>query len=159
MKVSGYANYMQNNVHTLVKQTPDMQTKKLKPECALVTDRLELSSEGISQGDTLNAPDHISIKIPRELTIGVETITSARNNIDRALEKADSLHLSYGERLEFIREEQKKWVNDIQKNDPEMFVEWLVLQQNHIENGRPDLAGLPTDFSMEDFYSYVKGKR
>lgn len=79
MKVSGYANYMQNNVHTLVKQTPDMQTKKLKPECALVTDRLELSSEGISQGDTLKAPDHISIKIPREWTIGGERVKNRVN--------------------------------------------------------------------------------
>lgn len=158
MKVSGYVNYMQNNVH-FVKQTPNMQTVELKPECALVTDRLELSLEGIAQRDTLNTPEHLSIKKPRERTIGVETIISARNNIDRTLEKADSLHLSYGERLEFIREEQKKWVNDIQKNDPEMFVEWIVLHQNDIENGRPDLAGLPADFSIEDFYSHVKGRR
>lgn len=54
---------------------------------------------------------------------------------------------------------KKKWVNDIQKNDPEMFVEWIVLHQNDIENGRQDLAGLPADFSIEDFYSHVKGRR
>lgn len=40
-----------------------------------------------------------------------------------------------------------------------MFVEWIVLHQNDIENGRPDLAGLPADFSIEDFYSHVKGRR
>lgn len=64
MKVSGYVNYMQNNVH-FVKQTPNMQTVELKPECALVTDRLELSLEGIAQRDTLNTPEHLSIKTKR----------------------------------------------------------------------------------------------
>lgn len=50
----------------------------------------------------MNAPDHLSIEIPREWTIGGETMISARNNIDSTLEKANSLSLSYGERLEFF---------------------------------------------------------
>ncbi len=141
MNVSGYVNYMQNNVNTLIRQTPAMQTVELKPEYAMSTDRLELSPEGTAQKDTLNVTDPVSIKIPREWTIGGETIISSNTHLAKTLEKANSLNLSYGERLEFIHEEQEKWVNDKWQNDPMMFVQWLKLKQDHIENGRPDLAG------------------
>lgn len=47
-------------------------------------------------------------------------------------------------------------MEDKRQNDPEMFVAWLQLNKAHIQNGEADLVGLPSDFTMEDYDSYVK---
>ena len=66
------------------------------------------------------------------------------------------MNLSFGERLTFLKEDGKKWVENIRENDPEMFAEWLKINKCSIEQGEADLVGLPADFTMEDYYSYVK---
>lgn len=106
-------------------------------------DTLVLSTEGISNSSLLNTPNEIKIDKPREWTIGIETLESCINHVD--------------ERLEFLKNEGTKWVENIRQNDPEMFVQWLRVNKDNIQNGRADLASLPDNFTMEDYYSYIKG--
>lgn len=117
-------------------------------------DKLELSQDQCQV--TLNVPDEITCEVPRAWTIMGETIESFNNHLQWSLEEADRRNLSFGERLTFLREEGQKWVEDKRQNDPEMFVAWLKLNKNHIQNGEADLVGLPSDFTMEDYDSYVK---
>lgn len=105
---------------------------------------------------TLNVPEEMTHKVPRKWTIMLETIQSKNQQLTESLAKADSMNLSFGDRLTFLKEEGEKWVSNVRENDPEMFVAWLKLSKDHIEEGRSDLAGLPSDFTMEDYYSYVK---
>ena len=71
-------------------------------------------------------------------------------------EEADRQNLSFGDRLTFLREQTRKWVEDKRQNDPEMFASWLSIGKHHIQEGKPELIGLPADFTMSDYYSYVK---
>lgn len=105
---------------------------------------------------TLNVPDAIAMEIPREYTIMSETFQSWNTHLQSSLEKADSMNLSFGERLTFLRNESKTWVADMRENDPEMFVAWLKINKYSIQQGEGDLVGLPSDFTMEDYDSYVK---
>jgi hypothetical protein len=120
-------------------------------------DKLELISHEASKSNLLNTPDKITTeKVSREKTIAIETLESRIKHIDASLEKADSLNLSYSERLEFLKNEGEKWVEDIKKNDPEMFIQWLKSNKENIMSGHSELASLPPDFTMKDYYSYVK---
>lgn len=117
-------------------------------------DTLTLTPE---QGQvTLNVPDAITIEIPREYTIMSETFQSWNMHLQSSLEKADSMNLSFGDRLTFLRDESQKWVADMRENDPEMFVAWLKINKYSIQQGESNLVGLPSDFTMEDYDSYVK---
>ena len=116
--------------------------------------KLELSQDQCQV--TLNVPDEITCEVPRAWTIMGETAESFNNHLQWSLEEADRRNLSFGERLTFLREEGQKWVEDKRQNDPEMFVAWLKMNKNHIQNGEADLVGLPSDFTMEDYDSYVK---
>jgi hypothetical protein len=117
-------------------------------------DRLELSQE--QSQVTLDVPEEITCEIPRAWTIMSETMESFNEHLEWSLDQADSMNLSFGERLTFLKEEGQKWVEDKRQNDPEMFVAWLQLNKEHIQAGEADLVGLPADFTMEDFYSYIK---
>lgn len=117
-------------------------------------DKLELSQE--QRPATLNVPDEISIDIPRAWTIMGETFECWNQHLQSSLEKADSMNLSFGERLTFLKEDGKKWVDGIRQNDPEMFVAWLKINKDSIEQGKADLVGLPSDFTMQDYFAYVK---
>ncbi len=160
MEITGRT-YFDNIQGTLF--TPMNQGKNMKPVESTQeqgqfsrTDRLELSPEGEAHRDTLHITDEVTIEIPRAWTIMGETMESHGNNLKNSLEKADQLNLSCGEHIEFIKNEQRKWVEAIRQNDPEMFVAWLKISQDHIQAGQPELAGLPSDFTMQDFYEYVK---
>ena len=85
-----------------------------------------------------------------------ETAKSFNENLQWSLEEADRRNLSFGDRLTFLREAGRKWVEDKRQNDPEMFAAWLKMNKHHIQTGEADLVGLPSDFTMEDYYSYVK---
>ena len=117
-------------------------------------DKLELSQ---AQGQvTLDAPDEITIEIPRAWTITGETAESFNNHLQWSLEEAERRNLSFGDRLTFLREQTRKWVEDKRQNDPEMFASWLTIGKHHIQEGKPELIGLPADFTMSDYYSYGK---
>ena len=117
-------------------------------------DKLELSQE--QSQVTLDVPDEITIEIPRVWTIMGETAESFNEHLQWSLEEADRQNLSFGDRLTFLKEEGQKWVEDKRQNDPEMFAAWLQMNKHHIQAGEADLVGLPSDFTMEDYNSYVK---
>lgn len=117
-------------------------------------DTLELSSSQ-SQA-TLDVPDEITIDIPRSWTIMSETMKSHQAHLQWSLDEADNRNLSFGERLTFLREEGQKWVEDKRQNDPDMFAAWLQMHKDAIQAGEGHLVGLPADFTMEDYYHYVK---
>ena len=117
-------------------------------------DKLELSQDQCQV--TLDVPDEITIEVPRAWTIMGETAKSFNEHLQWSLEEADRRNLSFGDRLTFLREEGQKWVEDKRQNDPEMFAAWLKMNKHHIQAGEADLVGLPSDFTMEDYYSYVK---
>lgn len=117
-------------------------------------DTLELSQE--QSQSTLNVSDEITIDVPRAWTIMSETMKSWNDHLQWSLEEADRQNLSFGDRLTFLKEQGRNWVEDKRQNDPEMFAEWLRMNKHYIQAGEGDLVGLPTDFTMEDYYSYVK---
>lgn len=116
---------------------------------------LELTKSGYAKN--LNMTENIKVtKVPRKYTIEIETLESRINHNNISLEKADRMNLSYGERLDFLKTEGEKWVENIRENDPEMFVQWLKFNKERIMTGHSDLASLSPDFTMRDYYSYVK---
>lgn len=117
-------------------------------------DQMELSQE--QSQVTLNTPDEIIVEIPRAWTIMGETMQSFNDHLQWSLDEADRRNLSFGDRLTFLKEEGRNWVEDKRRNDPEMFVAWLEINKYSIEQGEADLVGLPADFAMDDYYSYVK---
>ena len=120
-------------------------------------DKLELTSSEASKTALLNTPDKVTTeKVPRAKTIAIETLESRINHVDAGLKKADSLNLSFNERLEFLKRDGEEWVEDIKTNDPEMFIQWLKSNKENIISGNSELASLPPDFTMKDYYSYVK---
>lgn len=124
------------------------------PEQVAPYDTLELSPE--QSQVTLDVPDEITIDIPRAWTIMSETAESFNNHLQWSLDQADRKNLSFGERLTFLKEQGRNWVEDKRQNDPEMFAAWLQMNKHHIQAGEADLVGLPADFTMEDYYLYVK---
>ena len=117
-------------------------------------DTLELSPE--QSQVTLDVPNEITCEIPRAWTIMGETMQSFNDHLQWTLDEADSKNLSFGDRLTFLKEQGRNWVEDKRKNDPEMFAAWLKINRYSIEQGEADLVGLPSDFTMEEYYSYVK---
>lgn len=117
-------------------------------------DKLELSQ--VQCQVILDVPDKITNEIPREWTIMSETLESFNDHLQWSLNKADNMNLSFGDRLIFLKKETQEWVEDKRQNDIEMFVSWLKINKNHIQEGESDLVGLPSDFTMKDYYSYVK---
>lgn len=117
-------------------------------------DTLELSQEKCQV--TLDVPDEITCEIPRTWTIMAETLKSFNDHLQWSFHQADEQNLSFGKRLTFLKEEGQKWVEEKRQNDPEMFVAWLQLNKDYIQKGEADLVGLPSDFSMQDYYSYIK---
>lgn len=117
-------------------------------------DTLELSPEQCQV--TLNMPDQITCEVPRAWTIMRETFQCWNEHLQSSLEKANSMSLSFGERLSFLKEDGRKWVENIRQNDPEMFVQWLKINKYSIEQGEANLVGLPSNFTMKDYCSYVK---
>lgn len=117
-------------------------------------DRLELSQE--QSQVTLNVPDKITVEIPRAWTIMGETMQSFNDHLQWSLDEADRRNLSFGDRLTFLKEEGRNWVEDKRQNDPEMFAAWLPMPKWHIQEGKTESMGLPADFTMEDYYSYIK---
>lgn len=118
-------------------------------------DRLEISEEGLEISKGLCKAKEITITKPSEWTIMSRTFESKIENTRESLEKRDNLNLSYAEGLQFMKDESSKWVEKIRENDPEMFVAWLKLSKDDIVAGRPDFASLPSNFTIEDYYSYV----
>lgn len=117
-------------------------------------DTLELTSDQCQA--TLDVSNGITMEIPRAWTIVSETFKSFDDHLQWSLNEADSLNLSFGDRLTFLKEEGQKWVEDKRQNDPEMFATWLKLHKDYIQRGEGHLVGLPSDFTMEDYNSYVK---
>lgn len=101
-------------------------------------------------------PESIKITIPREWTISSETFESRVNHIKASVEKVNRMNLSHGERMNFLKNEGIRWAEDIRENDPEMFAYWLKMNKDNIINGRNDLASLPSDFTIRDYYYYTK---
>ena len=117
-------------------------------------DRLELSPD--QSRVTLNVPDEITVEIPRAWTIMGETLQSFNDHLQWSLDEAERRNLSFGDRLTFLKEEGRSWVENKRQNDPEMFAAWLKINKYSIEQGEADLVGLPADFTMEDYDSYMK---
>lgn len=117
-------------------------------------DTLELSQE--QSQVKLDVPDEITIEIPRAWTIRGETAESFNAHLQWSLDEADRRNLSFGDRLIFLKEQSQNWVEDKRQNDPEMFVDWLQLHKDYIQKGEADLVGLPSNFTIDDYYSYVK---
>lgn len=124
------------------------------PAPAARYDKLELSQD--LRQVTLDVPDEITCEIPRAWTIMGETMKSFNDHLQWSLDEAERRNLSFGDRMTFLKEEGRNWVEDKRQNDPEMFAAWLKLSKSHIQAGEADLVGLPSDFTMEDYYSYVK---
>lgn len=99
--------------------------------------------------------EELKVEVPCSWRIELETLSSRIENIQTSLEEANSKNLSFGERLSFLNDKTKEWVNDIKENDPEMFLQWLKMSRDEIENGVPEQVGLPQDFDMEDYNSYI----
>ena len=131
---------------TSIQQQPAGQTPRY--------DTLELASDQCQA--TLDVSNGITMEVPRAWTIVSETFKSFDAHLQWSLNEADSLNLSFGDRLTFLKEEGQKWVEDKRQNDPEMFAAWLRLHKDYIQRGEGDLVGLPSDFTREDYYSYVK---
>lgn len=152
--IQSYTNFSSSNKLSdgicLQTATQDTQTT----EQVAQYDTLELSPE--QSQVTLDVPDEITVEIPRAWTIMGETMQSFNDHLQWSLEEADSRNLSFGDRLTFLKEQGRNWVEDKRQNDPEMFVAWLKINKHSIEQGEADLVGLPSDFTMEEYYSYVK---
>lgn len=101
-------------------------------------------------------PEVVQIGWSREETIGIEMGIAETKQLKASLKKADELGLSGGKRLKFLEDECMKWVENIKNNDPQMFAHYVRTYREHIESGRPELAGLPKNFTMADYYRYVK---
>ena len=125
-------------------------------EAAPRFDRVELSGEALSQTTRVGAPIQMTLEKPRSWSIATQTLESRMNHVENSIKKADSLGLSFDERLTFLREEGMNWTQSIRQNDPEMFVAWLKMNQDNIASGRSDLASLPSDFTIKDYHAYVK---
>lgn len=117
-------------------------------------DRVQLTQEAINQNNTIDT-DEIKTKVPRTWTITLETLKSRINHIDKIVAEANSMNMSYGERMSFLEKKGQEWVDNIRKNDPEMFVEWLKINKNYIQSGEAEIASLPSDFTMKDYNFYV----
>ena len=81
---------------------------------------------------------------------------SFNDHLQWSLDKADRKNLSFVERLTFLKEQCRNWVEDKLQNDPELFAATLQMNQHHIRAVDAYLVGLPADFTMEDYYAYVK---
>lgn len=124
---------------------------------AVMPERLgTLKLSASNREEKLNVPDNLVLEKPRSWTIAIETLESANNATRNALKAADSKNLSFDERLAFLKEQGEKWVSDIRENDSEMFIQWLKFNKENIQNGHADLAHLSSDFTMEDYYSFVR---
>lgn len=119
-------------------------------------DTVELSNEGILKSTSLNIPSEMKMDKPRAWSIATQTLESRISHVESSLKKADSLNLSFGDRLNFLKSEGMSWAENVKQSDPEMFVEWLKMNKENIEAGRPDRASLPTAFMMKDYNEYVK---
>ena len=117
-------------------------------------DRLELSRE--QSQVTLNAPDEISVEIPRAWTIMREAFESWNQHLQSSLEQADRMNLSFGERLAFLKEDGRNWVGNLRQNDPELFAAWLEINRYSMERGEGDLVGLPSDLTLRECESPAK---
>lgn len=101
-------------------------------------------------------PPKIKNFIPRSWTIGGEYADSWNDHIDSTLAASKARGLSYYEHEKFINDSSYKWVENLRKNDPEMFTYHLTKHKENIMKGRTDLASLPHDFTMQDYYFYVR---
>lgn len=99
-------------------------------------DTIKLSPEAALQSPTLQMPSEMKTEKPRAWSIAIETVDSRINHIEDSLEKADSLNLSFGERLAFLKNDGMKWVDEIKRNDPEMFEQWLKMNNSFVMGGQ-----------------------
>lgn len=151
-----YAGMIQRtNTHIIPKNLAEGQSLQAAGQDPCF-DNLELSDEAASRSALLNMPSELELDKPRAWSISIETLDSRISHMESSIKKADSLNLSFGDRLTFLRDEGKKWVEGIRQSDPEMFEQWLKMNKDNIETGRPDLASLPSDFTIKDYHSYVK---
>ncbi len=84
------------------------------------------------------------------------TLHDVINAVQNAVETANRKNMTYDERMKFLDDSFKNWVTDKKENDEEMFAFFLkVVAKSNIEAGRPEVEGLPSDFTMEDYHYYV----
>lgn len=144
------------NVEDAIKNEQTIINNKLDNIKGLKKDVLSLEKiHGDIMGEINEESEELKVEVPRSWTIELETLSSRIENIQTSLEEANSKNLSFGERLSFLNDKTKEWVNDIKENDPEMFLQWLKMSRDEIENGVPEQVGLPQDFDMEDYNSYI----
>lgn len=144
------------NVEDAIKNEQTIINNKLDNIKGLKKDVLSLEKiHGDIMGEINEESEELKVEVPRSWTIELETLSSRIENIQTSLEEANSKNLSFGERLSFLNDKTKEWVNDIKENDPEMFLQWLKMSRDEIENGVPEKVGLPQDFDMEDYNSYI----
>lgn len=136
----------------------DIQLKdlNLSQGTALTTDHLKLETTKDSKQDTINTPDQIKQEVPRSWKLPAETMKSFTTAHNAAIDRSSEMDLSFEERKDYLQKAKNDWVEDKRQNDPEMFVEWLKLNKDKIFNGQLEEVGLPSDFTIEDYHSYVK---
>ena len=93
--------------------------------------------------------------LSRAWTIPGEYARSWNDHIDSTLAASKAMGLSYYEHERFLRDEAYRWIENLRKNDPEMFTYHLKDHKEYIMKGRNDLAFLPHNFTMQDYYFYV----
>lgn len=117
-------------------------------------DLLELSESDLVNIKLLNVPNKITVTNPPP-DLAVKTFIYRCEQEEATLKKANSMNLSSSDRVKFMNEDRVRWVEDLRQNKPKMFVELLKMCKETIQNGRPDYVGLPYNFTMSDYYSYM----
>ena len=135
------------------RNTPDLNNSKLSEVTLTLISTSKYDS--FEPGEKPSPPKEM-VQTPLPRNIVGDTIDSWNEHIERTLNTVNNMNLSYGERMSFIRQESKNWVENIKEKDPEMFAEWVRSNKDHIEAGKPHLASLPSNFTLNDYYSYVK---
>ncbi len=100
--------------------------------------------------------DNIKEEMSQKDMIKRRLLKSYLKHIKETAEEVKRLHLCQCREIEFMSNAGIKWVENLKNNDPELFVEWLKKNKNRIMTGRSELGNLPSDFTMDDYYFYVK---
>ena len=75
--------------------------------------------------------DELKIEVPRSWTIELEILSSRIKNIQESLDESNSKNLSFNERISFLNDKSEEWINDIKKNDHEMYIQWLKMSKDY----------------------------
>lgn len=134
----------------------DLKDLNLSQGTALTSEHIRLDTPTPLPEEGLHTPDLLKQDVPRAWKLPTETMKSFTTAHNAAIESSGKMDLSFEERKNYLQSAKESWVEDKRQNDPEMFTEWLKLNKDKIFNGQLAEVGLPSDFTVDDYYSYVK---